>query len=791
MNKQIIKITACALLLICMVTGVSNLAHAEEGRLQIKVDEGLNGKAKRNKGFPITLTVTNNGEDFSGDLTVVIPRDYNSIGNKVIPIDIAAGATKKIHFSVPQMEGMNVFRNGLGQPSVEQFHLYEGNWEDGKKVPVDTGLSISPTYIQDNKAVIGVLTDQPDQLNYLKLLSFMGESPEILFLDAEDIPKDSTGLHVLDVLVIQDYDIANLSENRQKAIKQWMQKGGHIATGSTPGLMQQYGILSEDLPFQIEGKKSVNSIERFNQIEQFDITNFELYKGTAGKAATIKYEENGSPLVIQQNQGQGKITQFTYDISHPAFQEWGGNEDIWDSVVGNYQPNHNMNLYDRLGDTSRYFETLANFKLSTLAFLFLGYILLVVPILYFILKKIDKREWAWLVIPALAVITSVGLYVVGAQDRLGDYKTKAVSIVSVDQNGEGYGKGSVSMLSKESGTYTLEVDASLESFPTNTRRSTNMRAEDIPYIETGSDNSRVYFEDVEFWSPRSVTVNLPFKEYGHFSNTINFDDKHLTGEITNNFPYSFEDVYIVGGQSYQEIGSIQAGESKSLDINMQTQLLFQAPDERTAYQMFNRPTNNLNQNEQNVRRDLVQMAARYGMFADQNNPVLIGFTKDKIYDANVNGKETSQDNLHLVTQAVNINLGSGNKSVSTELRNPTLTTVEGQVRYNGLTRGDLMFDANQGTYLLKYNLPEAFTKQGFEVNKLSLDFQQRPGGVSFAIYNAKVDAYDSIEDASFDQNVQETYIEENTITIRATVPSNNMKGPIFVPSINVKGVTNP
>jgi len=288
--------------------------------------------------------------------------------------------------------------------------------------------------------------------------------------------------------------------------------------------------------------------------------------------------------------------------------------------------------------------------------LFTGYILLVVPVLYFILKKVDKREWAWLVIPALAVITSVGLYVVGAQDRLGDYKTKAVSIVSVNKNGEGYGKGSVSMLSKESGTYALEVDTSLQPFPTNTRRSTNMRAKEMPYIETGNDTNRVYFEEVEFWSPR---------------------------------------------------------------------------------------------------------------------------------------KDTSQDNIHLVTQPVDINLGSGNKSVSTELRNPTLTTVEGQVRYNGLGRGDLMIDADQGTYLFKYSLPEAYIKQGFEVNELSLNFQKRPGGVSYAIYNTKVDAYDSIEDASFDQNVQETYIEENTITIRATVTNNNMNEPIFVPSINVKGVTNP
>ncbi len=148
-------------------------------------------------------------------------------------------------------------------------------------------------------------------------------------------------------------------------------------------------------------------------------------------------------------------------------------------------------------------------------------------------------------------MSSLGLYFVGAQDRLGDYKTKAVSVLSVDQNGQGYGKGAVSMLSKSAGMYSMEVDASLEPFPDETRRGSRIRPEQLPYVESGQEQSRVTFKDVAFWSPRTVTVNLPDQNYGHIQNNLFMDGNHLTGEIKNKFSYDFEDVYLVGQMSAQ------------------------------------------------------------------------------------------------------------------------------------------------------------------------------------------------------------------------------------------------
>lgn len=779
--------------MVAILTNTTSLVQAEDHRLQIDIEAGLQGKVKRDKGFPITLTITNNGKDFSGDLTLAMARNYNSAGNKVIPIDIAAGATKKVQFSVPNMEELNMIQNGPNRANVQQFHLYEGDWQDGDEVPIDQSLSINPAYIQNNNTVIGVLTDEPDSLNYLKLLSFSGETPRVLHLNQEDLPEQAMGLDMLDILVIQDFPVASLSQQRQEALKNWLQKGGHIVTGSELGMAQQYGSLQEFLPLTVEGHEQVETVNHFNNLASFNPTGFELFTGVVKDSAEVLVEEEGTPLAIQQNVGIGKLTQFSYDISHPAFSDWEGTSEYWSSTLSISPTYSNGNSYNRLGDLSRYFQTLANFNLSTLVWLFLGYILLVVPILYLILKKWDKREWAWIIIPSLAILTSIGLYVTGAKDRLGDYKTKAVSVITVNENGTGYGTGSVSMLSKESGTYSLEVDSANKLFPTNlSGLGSNARVEDFPYMESGSETNRVYFQDVEFWSPRTALIDMPTKNYGQFEANLSIKGKQLSGTITNNFPYKMKELYIVGGQTYQKIGALDAGESMNLDIQMPNTLMLEAPDQRTAFQMFGRQAGQMNTNDENLKRDLLQVATDQNLFVSRQKPALIGFTEEGIVSSKVNGEETSEDHLNLITQPVDIKLSGGDGPISMELNKPELSIVEGRIRHNAINSGEMLFDATQGTYVLQYKIPDAYLDHTFKVNELSMQFQNRASDVSFAILNAKMDAYDSIDDTSLDQSgVNETYIEDGVITVRVTVEGSNRSGPIFVPSIQVEGVTNP
>lgn len=793
MKRQITIMGCLALIFICFTSGYTYTVSANEGeRLEINVKAGLDGKAKEGKGYPVTLTITNNQEDFNGELVITLP-----VANKVLPVDIASGATKTISFSLPAMENMRNYQPNTNQ-NEQQFRLYENDWEDGNEVTIDTSLDITPSYIQPDRLVIGVLSDRPDSLNYLKLTTFFGNSPEIINLEESMISEEPRGLDVLDLLVINDYSVAQLPEQKQESIKAWVQNGGTLVTGSEPGLKQQFGSVSDMLPLTITGQENVQQIQGFETIYQEPIqaNNIELFTGEIDKEATVLYKEDSIPLVIETPYGKGKVNQVTFDLGLSGLEGWQGNAPLWQSLENNNgnvnPPMHiGMRTADRLADISKTFPALANFKVSTLAILFVGYLLVILPILYLVLKRMDKREWAWIVIPALAIISSIGLYTVGAKDRGGAIKTNMVSVISVDEQGLGSGEGAVSMLSKGAGSYTLSIQNDFDPMPALERYGPQKPYSDLPFVETEGNHSNVYFQQVEFWSPRSVSINHPVKEYGPFTSTLSLANGTISGQVTSNFEFDFQEVYLISGQNYQEIGELAAGESKEISFNVENRNYFQRPTEQVAYQLFGQPGQMGQQNDEQLNTELLSMAIRNEIDSNENTPMLIGFTDESLYPVTINGEETAQNNHHLFMQPTTIDLAEGeSSSLSTEISLPSVSVEDGQIYHNGVAQGDPFIDTSGGSYLLTYELPTSLLDRSFSLDELSIRLQQHRNDLSFSLYNGQNNSYDPIEQnqASFNQNPNEKYLDDHAIVIRV---SSTADGAIEVPVVTIEGVINP
>ncbi|MFD2749639.1 hypothetical protein ACFSUM_04350 [Virgibacillus siamensis] len=796
MKRHIIIVGLFVLIFTLLGIDYTYTAHADEqDRLEIKVEAGLNGKAKRSEGFPVTLTITNKQEEFTGDLVVTLPA-----GNKVIPIDIATGTTKSISFALPAMQEMNRFGPRPNQNS-QQFHLYAGDWEDGHEVPIDTSLEVTPTYLPPNKLVIGVLSDRPDSLNYLKLTSFYGNNPEVITLEASDIPEDSGGLDALDLLVINDYSVAELPEQKQEAIKNWVRNGGSIATGSEPGLKQQLGTLADILPVTITGKKTVQKIQGFKDLYKKPIqaNNLELFKGKIDKDAAVIYKDGSIPLVVEKNIGKGDITQFTFDIGHPALADWKGNDPLWQQIGDGNRQNPGMNsrnVYpgEDLGNIVRTFQSLANFNVSTLVLVFAAYLLVILPVLYFVLKRMDKREWAWIVIPVLAIVSSVGLYTVGAKDRGGAVKTNLMSVISVNEQGLGSGEGAIALLSKGSGSYTLSVNNAFDPFPGERRfraPSQQQSYSDLPMIEASGNKATVQFRNVEFWSPRSVEVEYPVKKYGQFASNLTHGNGEISGKITNNFDYDFQEIYLISGNDYHKIGGLAAGETKKVNFDVKNKTFFQKPTNQAAYQLFGRPGQLGQQSDEQKKAALLSNAIRNYKDSSRNTPMIIGFTDESLYPVTVNGDETVQNNLHLFMQPAAIQLPEKDtSSLTSEINVPKVSVESGQIYHNGTRQGEQFFEASSGSYLLTYDLPETLSDRSFQLNELRINIKSRRNGLTFSLYNAKNDSYDTVDQnvASFNQKADKKYLHNNQIVLKV---SSSADGPIEVPAVTVEGVINP
>ena len=102
-------------------------------------------------------------------------------------------------------------------------------------------------------------------------------------------------------------------------------------------------------------------------------------------------------------------------------------------------------------------ELFPSFKVS--APLILGiiifYMILIIPVLYFILKRKDKREYTWWIIPAIAVVTSIAIFAYGAKDRIGRAQIQHTAMLNVAQDGSLTGYYAESLLTNKSGNFHI------------------------------------------------------------------------------------------------------------------------------------------------------------------------------------------------------------------------------------------------------------------------------------------------------------------------------------------------
>lgn len=64
--------------------------------IEVETKIGIDGKAQIGKGFPVEVTLTNNGESIKGDLIISSSKGYSSGHNQVIPVELGAGEKKDI-----------------------------------------------------------------------------------------------------------------------------------------------------------------------------------------------------------------------------------------------------------------------------------------------------------------------------------------------------------------------------------------------------------------------------------------------------------------------------------------------------------------------------------------------------------------------------------------------------------------------------------------------------------------------------------------------------------------------
>ncbi len=760
-------------------------AEADTANIRLSVQEGFDGKVKMGKGFPVQITLENNGEDFSGDLLFHYSPSYNSSGAKVIAVDLPKGSKKNYSITLPG--STEEFYNN-GPVKQQTIFLYNGSWRDDHEESFIGQKTLNPKFIDPGSSTLGILSEDPDRLKELKALPV--DFLETIILKDSAIPKDELGLQALDFLLVDEFAVSKLTKSQQEAIIGWVKNGGRLIVGGAPNAALTYGSLYKILPMKTDQEDLLDS--KFLAVKPDAAKSFQqlqVFTGELTGDAKAAVKSGEKPVVVHREYGMGQIWQTAFSLGDEPLSSWQGYGRWFSGMfmqtnpaqvqyAKGYQNTYEM-LFNEFADANEYFSS-SQFSIGEISLLLFIYLLLIAPLLYLLLKKLDKREHAWWVILAAAVISTAGIFAAGAKDRIAKPQLNQMGIFSASGSSlNGY--GAVTIMSNTSGNYDLTFsNGQFSGAPVSNSFNQN-EGKRLAVEEEGRKG--VIFPNVEYWSTRTYFGQASAEKAGQFDIQLAFEGKRLKGKITNRYQYDFDNLVIWSGNEKINLGPLKKGETISVDKTVQTDYLTSPNSTGNAFPV---PNNQLDISK--LKKEKMEYSAveyLYNNSQAEDLPILFGYTKDPVIKVDINGRNESKTTLSLIYQAIDIDMNfSGTFTIKNDIFKSHFNVVRGTIFNENGPGNQVELDEGEYDYVLE--LPKQISGEKAVYHELEVSTQG--GTVAYSLLNQNSGEFMPLKDAksSFKENLGQFISKDGTITIKM-IKSGKGDPAVILPGVTVKG----
>ena len=537
---------------------------------------GVAGYVAKDKEMPVTLDISATEKDFTGVMKVTLPGENGRGIAYQSAVKCKEGKQEKIILNVPQ----------LGNPSAICFEIMDtfGVTELSEDVSFSDAKNRNGAFSEQAENLIGVLSGQSKKLSYLNSLKIEEESEEesvkVVCYSKNSFPQTEEQFQGLDGMLIDSFDTKSLSGKQKSALKSWLKSGGKllIAGGgqqidSFEGLEKTFGIIQEDV-----GVSELYLADADNTVQKLPIlmSNLQLSQKYEWEAYGNFEPEIGYTAAV----GSGKISILRFSLTNSAFLQWSVRDKAAGEILSHFM---GKDEDTESSDTSLWYvkKALYAFMKSQLpntffyGVFFIFYILLMVTIAYYYLRKIKKREYIWIVVPVLALVFTVGLFIrsrgmKGSRDsyfsalRVTDSEKEQENIYFLYQNDEGV-EDNVNFLS--SITSVIQMDY---NYRTIAGKNIKTSGEDITINNTQKGFDVAFGESVPGTSRilklSGNTKSVSEKEV--FTQDIFTTYTSFYGNITNTSSNNFSRVILIRGNQYAILKSVKAGEKASVSTDM-------------------------------------------------------------------------------------------------------------------------------------------------------------------------------------------------------------------------------
>ncbi len=515
----------------------------------------LGGSFRSGSWGAVRVKLENDGPVVDGELTM----SSDSVGGSTfsVPVQLATGARQE-HLLYGQVRP---FGNRLRIDLVSG-----GSVVSSVKVPVAANDGAAPG--------VYLIAEHPERLlGSIRAAAAAGRetAPDIVTLAPEDLPPRVEVWSSIDVLVWQDVDSNRLSNEQLAALEIWAITGGHLVIlGGSTGVATLGAFPADLLPY-----RPVNVIE-------VPVADLETFLGGLPASAApmpalsgllergVALARSGDVVVAARSDyGEGTVALVGLDPATPWLAGSTTASGLWARVMPS-----SLRSTDpaRSGGDEFLVSALSNLpatqlpRLDLVFVLFVAYIVAIGPLNYLLLRRRDRREWAWLTMPATIVAFAVAAYGFGVALRGANVVINELAIVHGAAGADrGLAEVFVGVYSPNRGDFNVNVGggALISALAAGPNRGEPSLARPLDVVL--GDPATVRHYGIGFGALRAFKAEA-MATTPRIDAALTLVDGTLEGTLTNSSADTLADVSLVYGSAAETVGDMLPGAVRTVRL---------------------------------------------------------------------------------------------------------------------------------------------------------------------------------------------------------------------------------
>ncbi len=386
-------------------------AQPSSGMVSLSLRAGYAGYFREANWLPIRVDIRNDGGAVAGRLVVRPETSGDAIYNTYsAPVSLAAGARQTVTLYITA----RIFAQSARVELIA---------DDGAVVASERALLRG---LQPGDRLHVVISEAP--INAVDFTTARIAANEAFQADwrIRDLPDRAAALDAVDVIAINDADTSGLSAAQREALTAWVLGGGHLIVGGGANWRTTTAGIRDLLPIIPTTERVIDALEplaAWLRVEaRLDRPTVIAAGALGANARALVTAADGAILLARRMLGGGVVDFIAADLSAEPLRSWSGLSDLLAqlTVSAPPQPGWANGVIDWT-PAAQAVEILPGFEalpdLLPLCGFLAAYIALIGPLNYLVLNRINRREWAWVTIPALIAVFSVAAYGIGGALR--------------------------------------------------------------------------------------------------------------------------------------------------------------------------------------------------------------------------------------------------------------------------------------------------------------------------------------------------------------------------------------